>query len=78
MILVKISRSLRHLFNVYLSAETIENKNEIFPVTFDGLGRRGEGRGGEREKNGHQVKGNFRFLNTQKPVNPLTATLYLF
>ena len=47
MILVKISKSLRHLFNICLSAETIENKNEIFPVTFDGLGRRG-GWGGVR------------------------------
>ena len=48
MILVKISKSLRHLFNLCLSAETVENKNEIFPVTFDWLGRRG-GWGGEEE-----------------------------
>ena len=46
MILVKISKSLRHLFNICLSAETIENTNEIYPVTFDGLGRRGGVGGG--------------------------------
>ena len=46
MILVKRSKSLRHLFNKCLSAETVENKNEIFPVTFDGLGRRGGWGGG--------------------------------
>ena len=72
MILVKISKSLRHLFNLCLSAETVENKNEIFPVTFDGLGRRG-GWGGGGKKKGHQVKGNFRFLNIQKSAEP-----YLF
>ena len=49
MILVKISKPLRHLFNLCLSAETVENKNEIFPVTFDGLGRRGGRGGGEEE-----------------------------
>ena len=53
MILVKISKSLRHLCNICLSAETIENTNEIYPVTFDGLGRRGgweeEGSPGQRQ-----------------------------
>ena len=48
MILVKISKSLRHLFNI---------KNKIFPVTFDGLGRRGGGGGGGGKRKGHQVKG---------------------
>ena len=48
MILVKRSKSLRHLFNKCLSAETMENKNEIFPVKFDGLGRRGGCGGGGR------------------------------
>ena len=70
MILVKISKSLRHLFNICLSAETIENTNEIYPVTFDGLGRRGVGK-----RKGHQVKGNFRFLNIQKSANPLSGTV---
>ena len=74
MFLVKISKSLRHLFSLCLSAETVENKNEIFPVTFDGLGRRG-GVGGGGEKKGHQVKGNFRFLNIQKSANPLSGTV---
>ena len=45
MILVEISKSLRHLFNMCLS--------EIYPVTFDGLGRRGgwkeEGSPGQRQ-----------------------------
>ena len=73
MTLVKRSKSLRHLFNKCLSAETMENKNEIFPVTFDGLGRRGGWGGGDRK--GHQVKGNFRFLNIQKSANPLSGTV---
>ena len=68
MILVKTNKSLRHLFNLCLSTETVENKNEIFPVTFDGLGRRG---GGERGT----VKGNFRFSNIQKSANPLSRTV---
>ena len=56
MFLVKISKSLRHLFSLCLSAETVENKNEIFPVTFDGLGRRGGvgGGGGEEASPGQR------------------------
>lgn len=34
------------MFNIYLSAETIENINETVSVTFYGLGRN-VGRGGE-------------------------------
>ena len=34
------------MFNIYLSGETTENKNEIFPVTFNGLGRNVVGGGG--------------------------------
>ena len=36
------------MFNIYLSAETIENINEIVSVTFYGLGRNVGGGGGGR------------------------------
>ena len=35
----------------------------------------GGGRGGRADRKGHQVKGNFGFLNIQKSANPLSGTV---